>query len=209
LRHVEVRGLLAAAFLTVAALGACMLLAAGRPWGEVLRDAPLVGLSAQTGAGFTSLPVAGLDPGSKLVLILSMLVGGGVGSTAGGIKIVRLLILLRLLHLMLVRACLPADAVVRPRLGGHPLEGREIEQALLVILLFVLIVVLSWLPFLVLGYPPLDALFDVVSATATVGLSSGVVGPDLPALLKGLLCLDMLLGRLEGVALLLVLYPGT
>jgi trk system potassium uptake protein TrkH len=52
-------------------------------------------------------------------------------------------------------------------------------------------------------------LFDVVSAVATVGLSTGVTGPELPSLLKGLLCIDMLIGRLEGVALLLVLYPRT
>jgi trk system potassium uptake protein TrkH len=180
---------------------------AGMPWDTVLDNAPLIAISAQTGAGFTSLDIASLDPASKLVLIVSMLVGGGVGSTAGGIKILRLIILLRLLQLLVQRACLPANAVVQPRLGGHRLEGREIEHGLLIILLFLLIILLSWLPFLALGYAPLDALFDVVSAVATVGLSSGVVGPELPGLLKGVLCLDMLLGRLEGVALLLVLYP--
>jgi trk system potassium uptake protein TrkH len=77
------------------------------------------------------------------------------------------------------------------------------------ILLFILIILLSWFPFVAYGFDPLNALFEVVSATATVGLSTSITAPDLPAFLKAVLCTDMLLGRLEGVALLLVLYPRT
>jgi trk system potassium uptake protein TrkH len=60
-----------------------------------------------------------------------------------------------------------------------------------------------------MGYAPLDSLFEVVSATGTVGLSSGITGPELPTLLKGVICADMLMGRLEIVAWLVVLNPGT
>jgi trk system potassium uptake protein len=75
--------------------------------------------------------------------------------------------------------------------------------------LFAATVVSSWLVFLLYGYPALDALFEVVSAVATVGLSTGITAPELPGLLKGVLGADMLLGRLEFVALLVVLLPGT
>ena len=68
---------------------------------------------------------------------------------------------------------------------------------------------LSWLPFLMTGYPPLDALFEVVSATATVGLSTGITGPGLESGLKLLLTLDMLAGRVEILALLVLVYPGS
>jgi trk system potassium uptake protein TrkH len=63
--------------------------------------------------------------------------------------------------------------------------------------------------FVFYGYQPLDALFEVVSATGTVGLSTGITAADLPAVLKTLLCVDMLIGRVEIVALLIVLYPPT
>jgi trk system potassium uptake protein TrkH len=205
----ELRALIVACLLASIALALCMGLVADLPWPRVLANAPLVAVSAQTGAGFTSVEIAALDPASKLVLVVSMLVGGGTGSTSGGIKLLRLLILLRMLQLLIRRACLPPDAVVRPALGGHRLESHEVEHALMIILLFMLIILLSWLPFLALGYPPLDSLFEVVSATTTTGLSCGITAPDLPSLLKGVLGLDMLLGRLEGVALLLVLYPRT
>jgi trk system potassium uptake protein TrkH len=132
-----------------------------------------------------------------------------VGSTAGGVKLLRILILIRVIQLAILRTQVPRHAVVHPEVGGHPLEGPQIEHALLVLLLFPLVILLSWLPFLASGYAPLDALVEVVSAVGTVGLSTGITGPDLEPGLKLLLGLDMLLGRLEILALLVLVYPGT
>jgi trk system potassium uptake protein TrkH len=98
---------------------------------------------------------------------------------------------------------------VETRLGGRRLEEEDMTQVLLIIVLFGAVVVLSWLAFLAHGYPALDALFEVVSATGTVGLSTGITSSGLPAFLKLVLCLDMLAGRLEIVALLVTLYPVT
>jgi trk system potassium uptake protein TrkH len=60
-----------------------------------------------------------------------------------------------------------------------------------------------------MGYGPLDSLFEVVSATGTVGLSVGLTSATLPAPLKRILCVDMLMGRFEIIAWLVMLYPGT
>lgn len=176
-------------------------------WSESLGHAAVLGFSAQTTAGFSSLDVAGLDPFSKLVMIVSMAIGGGVGSTAGGFKILRLLILMRLVQVVVQRAAMPPHAVHEPHLGGRRLTDEDLQRALLLILLFGVVIVLSWLPFVAYGHDPLDALFEVVSATATVGLSSGITTTDLPDTLKGVLMFDMLFGRLEIIALLVVLYP--
>ena len=177
---------------------------AAAPWYQGM----MMGLSAQSTTGFATLPVASMDPASKLVMIVSMLVGGSVGSTAGGFKLLRLLILLRMLQMMLRRSALPPHAVVEPYLAGQKLDADDLERALQLILLFIGIVVLSWMPFLVLGYDPLNALFEVASATGTVGLSSGISRPELEPVLKGVLCFDMLAGRLEIIALLVLIYPG-
>ena len=167
----------------------------------------MLGVSAQTTTGFATRTVSALDPASKIIMIISMLVGGSVGSSAGGIKLLRLLILLRLLQLMLRRASLPPHAVVEPYLAGQRLESEDMIRALQLILLFIIVTVLSWIPFVVMGYDPLDALFEVASACGTVGLSSGIARPELETVLKGILCFDMLAGRLEVIALLVVLYP--
>jgi trk system potassium uptake protein TrkH len=167
----------------------------------------MMGFSAQTTTGFTSLPVAEMDAASKLVMIISMLVGGSVGSSAGGFKLFRLLIFLRFLQLMLRRAAMPPHAIAEPYLAGQKLDSDDMLRALQLILLFIGILVLSWLPFVALGYDPLDALFEVASACGTVGLSTGITRPELEPFLKGVLCFDMLAGRLEIIALLVVLYP--
>ena len=165
-------------------------------------------MSSQSTTGFTTVDINLLDDSAKLSMIFSMLVGGGVGSTAGGIKLLRVLILLRLIQVVLQRTTMPSQAVHYPKLDGKVLEDTVIQRALILILLFIGVVAISWFVFLMHGYPPMNALFEVVSATATVGLSTGITAADLPVLLKLVLCLDMLFGRLEIVALLVVLYPA-
>jgi len=200
-RDPELRALAGA--VTVATL---LLLTLGR---LAPADALMQALSAQTTTGFSTLSIAGLEPQAKWVLILSMVIGGGVGSSAGGVKLLRFLILVRVLQLAILRAQMPRHAVVQPTIGGRPLDSGQIEHALLVLLIFPVLIVLSWLPFLAAGYAPLDALLEVASATATVGLSTGITGPDLEPLLKVVLTLDMLAGRVEILALLVLVYPGT
>lgn len=205
----QIRTIMIAVLVVSLAMAATMRLSTGLTWTQILHHAPLLAFSAQTTAGFSSMPCDQLDAGSKLVLICSMLVGGGLGSTAGGFKLLRLLIAVSVLRLILVRTCLPKHAFFHPRLAGRRLQDEEINAALLLIVLFVAVVALSWLPFVVMGYNPLDSLFEVVSATGTVGLSVGLTSTTLPALLKGILCVDMLMGRLEIIAWLMMLYPGT
>jgi trk system potassium uptake protein TrkH len=205
----QIVGLLVMGAAVTLALGGCLVAASGMGWNDALHHAPILAFSAQTTAGFSSMDLAELHGSSKLLLILAMAVGGGVGSTAGGVKILRVLIVLSILSVVLRRAAASRHAVVAPQMAGRRLGESEVQEALLIILLFIAVILLSWLPFLLMGYDPMDSLFEVVSATGTVGLSVGVAGPEIPALLKGVLCADMLLGRLEILAWLVMITPGT
>ena len=205
----ELRALILVTMVVSALLAFFMYHAGEQNRMAVAGNALLMGISAQTTTGFSSIPVTALDNASKLVLIASMAVGGSIGSTAGGIKLLRLLLLWRLLQLVIRRAAMPAHAVTELRFGGRVVDSAELVRALLPVILFVVVTLVSWLPFMALGYAPLNALFEVVSATGTVGLSSGITAPDLSPLLKAVLCADMLLGRLEFVAILILLYPAT
>jgi trk system potassium uptake protein TrkH len=190
-------------------LGICLVATQDASWMQALHHAPVVVFSAQTTAGFSSMDLSQLHASVKLVLILTMAVGGSVGSTAGGFKILRLLIMIKLLRVFLRRTCASKHAVVEPRIADRRMEDTVIQEALIVVLLFAAVILISWLPFVFMGYDPLDSLFEVVSATGTVGLSAGLVGSEMPILLKGILCIDMLLGRLEILAWLVMVYPGT
>jgi trk system potassium uptake protein TrkH len=204
-----VRAFITLGVAAVILLAISLAFVGGRPWDEAITQAPIIALSAQTTSGFTSLPIAGLDPASKLVLIFTMFIGGDSGSTAGGIKIVRSLLVLRLFQLVLLRTVLSPHAVAETRIGGRQIDATEMQAVLAIVLLYVMVIALSWVPFVAAGFDPLDALFEVVSATGTVGLSTGLTSPALPAALKLVLCIDMLMGRLEIVAVLVLFYPRT
>jgi trk system potassium uptake protein TrkH len=169
----------------------------------------LLAVSAQTTAGFATADVDGLDAFSKIVLIAAMTVGGGVGSSAGGVKLLRLIVLMKLVHLVIVRTRVTPHAVTRLRVGGREPADEEMLRMLIVIGLHTGAIVLSWAAFAWFGHDALDGLFEVVSAVGTVGLSTGITGPDLHPVLKGVLCVDMLLGRLEVLPILLLLAPRT
>jgi trk system potassium uptake protein TrkH len=171
--------------------------------------AAIMALSAQTTSGFAVVAPVDLGHAAMLVLIVAMAVGGSVGSTAGGIKLLRMVLLLRVARLIVRRTAMPQHAVTPLRLRGNRVSMEDLTGALFVVLLFVATVVLSWLPFLAAGYDPLRSLFEVVSAVGTVGLSAGVTGPGLPDGLKAVLCVDMLMGRVEFIAMLVMLYPRT
>jgi trk system potassium uptake protein TrkH len=203
----QLRSLALLCALSAAALAGVQWLSADRaiPLGDLAATA----VSAQTTAGFSSIEMSQLAPGSKLIVIASMFVGGGLGSTAGGIKIFRLLVCLRILRLLLDRISIVRSGRAILRFGGDPVSPDEVEWVVGVVSAYGILVGLSWLAFLTHGYAPLDSLFEVVSAVGTVGLSAGITSPGLPGFLKGVLSIDMLMGRVEVVAFIVLLRPAT
>jgi trk system potassium uptake protein TrkH len=202
----EIRALLLAGLIVAA-----LLWVASRMHG--IHESPgkllLTAFSAQTTAGFSAFPVKQLDAFSKVVLIAAMASGAAVGSSGGGMKLLRLIVLLRVVQLLILRTRLPERAALATRIAGRTWEDDELVRALIVPALFLAVVLLSWLAFVWAGYDPLDALFEVTSATATAGLSSGITGAALAPSLKAVLCADMLLGRLEILPFLVLLAPRT
>lgn len=209
LREPQFRGLLVVCAITVITLFGFMSLAHPERLADNLANATLTGISAQTTTGFSSLNLAELDPGSKLTLITSMFIGGELGSTAGGLKVLRFMILLSLVRLLVQQAAIPPTARVPATLNGDPLQPAEVNTVVSLLVVYLLVILLSWAAFLVYGHAPLDALFEVVSALATAGLSAGLTSATLESALKAVLCMDMLMGRVEVVAFLVLLYPRT
>ena len=210
----EVRALLWAILITSAGLAAIAVASSPATsedvnWMETTADALVLGVSAQTNTGFSTTDVAALPASAQLMLMVSMATGGCTGSTAGGIKLIRLLILLRLIQVGLQRTATSERAVLDVRVGGDRVQPDMIAGALQLLGLWALVLLASWMIFLLHGQPPMASLFEVVSATSNTGLSAGLTGPELTPLLKLVLTADMLLGRVEILALLVVLYPST
>ncbi len=145
-------------------------------------------------AGFNTIDYGQATEASLLVTNLLMVVGGGSGGTAGGIKVGTLAILV-----MAVVAEARGDSDVD--VMGRRVPPEAVRQALAVLALTLAVqVTASTVLLRVADATTAQVVFEVVSATATVGLSTGITA-DLPALGKWLLIMCMFVGRIGPVAL--------
>lgn len=175
---------------------------------DAVRASVLNFISGFTTAGFSVAPVADADAVVALILV-AMLIGGGVGSTAGGIKLDRALTLAQMIGLSLLRLRSPRRSLTRLRADGRTVHAERIVAIAAIVVLYCVTGFVAWMMFLASGMPPLASIFDVVSALSTVGLSSGVTGVGLAVHLKIVLIIAMLAGRLEFLALLAFILPAT
>jgi Trk-type K+ transport system membrane component len=146
-------------------------------------------------AGFNTLDYGQMENTSLLTTNLLMFVGGGSASSAGGIKVTTLAVLV-----LALRAELRGDADVNA--FRRRLPAGATQQALAVSFAYGLLLMGSTLTLLVFA-PGLDlsaALFEAGSALATVGLSTGITA-TLPADAQWLLTLLMFIGRLGPLTL--------
>ncbi len=145
-------------------------------------------------AGFNSLDYAQMREPTLFVTSILMFIGGGSASTAGGIKVTTFFLLLFVI-LAEVRGSQDVEVAERR------IDTRAQRQALTVGLVFTGLVVVSTLLFMTLETVGLNrALFEVVSAFGTAGLSTGLTG-DLGAAAQVLLIVLMFLGRVGPVTM--------
>lgn len=175
---------------------------------EAVRKGAYHIVSANSGTGHQTLYVdqwADFGAAGFVAIILAMAFGGMVSSTAGGIKALRIGIMLKAMVLETRRLLSPATAQVRTKY--HHVTEREltpqlVAAALMTFALYVVTYLTGGLIGAAYGYPMELALFESVSATANVGLTSGITAPTMPVGMKLLYMVQMLAGRLEFFTLL-------
>jgi trk system potassium uptake protein TrkH len=167
------------------------------PFVMQIQNAFFLSAMARSG-GFSTFDLAILTEGSLIVLILLMLVGGSAGSTAGGIKVQTFGILIGA-TLSAIRG-LP-DVVLFERRVPVPNVLRAIAVA---VLSFALVFAMTFLFSLTHQQLFLRELFEVVSAAATVGLSTGL-SVEANAGGRLLLMVMMFVGRLGPLTFALAL----
>ncbi|AKB18340.1 TrkH family potassium uptake protein [Methanosarcina sp. WWM596] len=176
---------------------------------HMLPDAAFQVISALTGTGFSTIDLAPLSDASKGFLSAIMCIGGSIGSTTGGIKLFRLIVIVQLIRLVFYRFFLPREAITPLKVKSQVLDSDEVYRIMTYVLLYSVVLVLSAFIFMLYGINSADAIFETSSALATAGLSTGVTAPGMPSLLKLVLCSDMLLGRVEIIPLFILLLPRT
>lgn len=146
--------------------------------------------------------------GQRLVSSMLMFIGGSTGSTAGGIKLVRIILLVRLVFLLLQRTLLPAEARIPLKVNGIPASSDDVLHVAGLITAYTAVAATCALILTAADATFADAIFEATSALGTVGLSTGVTSPALPVWAKLTLCLTMWVGRLEVFPVLLLAHRG-
>lgn len=170
-------------------------------WGQRLRVAIFETTSSLSGTGFNLANHSTLNSFGWLVLIILMVIGGGSGSTAGGIKQYRIYVMYKALSWEYRRAFLPPHVVNEPAFWQGDQRGFLSDRLIRQIALFVFLYLAIWLTGTAItaahGYPLGDSLYEFSSALGTVGLSVGLTSPDAPPSLLWTFIAGMFLGRLE------------
>ncbi len=161
-------------------------------------------VSAMTSTGFTTINIGNLSTLSLFLIIFLMLVGGGAGTTTGGVKIIRFLVILKALWYEIKEIIYPKSAVIHEHLNSMELNYKIIREAFVVFFLYCLSSFLTALIFIALGYGPYNAIFDAVSFTSNIGMSLGVVTLKTPLIGKIAGIVAMWIGRLEVIPVLVL-----
>ena len=151
-------------------------------------------------------------PLPQIVLLALMYVGGCTGSTAGGLKVSRVLLLAKVVDREFKRM-VERRGVFAVRLGGHVIGEEAVQSLLSLVYLAFVVNFASVITLAALGVDVLSAIAAVAASMFNVGPALGTVGPldnygHLPALGKWILSLCMIAGRLEFYTVVVVLTPA-
>lgn len=160
-------------------------------------------VSATTTAGFSYLPLGEFSSQLKLFFVALMFTGGASFSTAGGIKIYRLILLFKSIKKAVIDSITEKSSAVR--LFGREYSNEEIIHSLVLIILMAAVILGSAAAVSSYGFSFVDSLFETTSAVATTGLSVGIISPSLAVGLKWLFISLMILGRVEIMAFLVMI----
>ena len=179
---------------------------------QAFRDSLFMVVSIITTTGFVTSDYL-LWPGTLwLIIFLLMFVGGSAGSTGGGMKIIRQLLLLKNSRQELKRLMHP-QAVIPVKLNGKAVPRDIIFKIMAFFLIYMIIFAIGTLIMSALGLDFESAAGSVAATLGNIGPGIGSVGPvenyaHMPMIGKWVLSFLMLLGRLELFTVLIVFAPA-
>ena len=176
-----------------------------------LRHAFFQVVSILTTTGFASVDFAKWVVPAQAILVLLMFIGGSAGSGAGGIKVVRWLLLFGFLRREITRTLHP-KAVLPLRLGGRVVGEEALRQVSVFVFLYTLLFGFATLVLALLQKDFVVAFTASAQAIGNIGPGLGEVGPmgsyaGLHPVSKAVLILEMWAGRIEILPVFLLFSP--
>ena len=195
--------------LVIISLIVVLTLGAYMPWDQSLREGLFQTISIATTSGFTTTDYDSWPAFLPFLIFFAAFTGTCAGSTGGGIKVVRVL-LIALQSAQEVKRLIHPQAVVPVKLGRRPVPDRVITSVWSFFSAYVIAFLLMLMVLLFTG-------MDFLTAFSAVGACLNNLGPGLnevalhygniPDAAKWTLCVAMLLGRLEIFTIVVLLTP--
>ncbi len=184
-------------------------LVAGTGVEESIRNAAFVTMSIGTTTGFSTANFELWHVFTQFILVGLMFMGGMAGSTGGGVKAVRVMILLQQARIE-IRKLIHPNTVYVVRLGRKALPQNVVQNVLAFFLLYILLLGFGSLIMALLGLDHVSAITSTVACLSNIGPGLGDVGPTdnyafIPAVGKWVLSFLMIVGRLEFFTVLVLL----
>ena len=179
-------------------------------WDEAVRHGIFQAVSIGTTTGFTTIDYDHWPPLLPVMLLFASFIGGCAGSTGGGMKVIRFLLLLKqgtreISKLIHPRAIFPI------KIGGKPVPERVINSVWGFFATYVAIFAMMMLVLMMTGLDQVTAFSAIAASLNNLGPGLGDVSAHYAGvgdLSKWVLCFAMLLGRLEIFTLLVLLTPA-
>lgn len=181
--------------------------------GDTLRHTFFMVASTITSAGFSTTDTARWPVFSQTLLLLLMFVGSCAGSTGGGMKVSRIVILIKT-GIKELKYITNPRAVSTVKMDGKPVEKDVVRGVSNYLILFLMLMCISVLLVTLNGFSIEESASAVITCMNNIGFGVGRFGPagnlgGLNSFSKIVLCFDMLLGRLEIYPLIMLFVPRT
>lgn len=178
----------------------------------LVRESLFTVVAIITTTGYGNSDYAAWGPLGQMLIFLLLFSGGSAGSTSGGIKVVRFVLVAKYAGHYIFRLVHPRGVRV-VKLDGNPVPTDVIQGVLGFLAVFFALFLLSSLALAATGLDLVTATSASITALGNVGPGFGTVGPtgtfaEIPDVAKLLLCFNMLAGRLELFTVLVLFLPS-
>lgn len=180
-------------------------------WAESIRQGAFQVVSICTTTGYATADYELWPALPQALLLLLMFLGGCAGSTGGGMKCMRIMLLMKQSYHELIRLVHPR-AVKHVKLGGQIVKPEVLSGIWGFFVLYLGLFILASFAMAALGLDVVTAFASVAACIGNIGPGLGTVGPaenyaHIPVLGKWVLLFCMLLGRLEIYTVIILLVP--
>ena len=208
----ETRWFLGSILMVTGAIACALVWQRGYDVEHAFRSALFQVASLHTSTGFGTDDYMHWPPFTWILLVYAMLAGGCTGSTSGGIKALRLVILAKAIRNHLRRMLHP-NAVLPVRVNRQAVSQSVVLTVGIFVICYLLCIFIGWLGLVVAGVELIDAFGVAISSMGNAGMALGNFGPAyswsaLPEAGKWISSALMLVGRLEMFAIMLMFYSA-